>query len=462
MFLSIFELFKIGIGPSSSHTVGPMVAAGRFLAALAARGADDVARLSVSLYGSLAFTGKGHGSDRAVVLGLLGELPAAVDPDEVEAKLARVFARAMVEPPGLKPFVFNPAEDILFDYGPPLPGHSNGLKFHARDATGAVVFEETYYSIGGGFVKTAAELMNVEEGASPLSAERPVPYPFATAREMLRMGEASGLSVAQMKRANEVTRMSEAQLDARLDAVWAVMKGCMERGLRAAGQLPGGLRVKRRAAEIYAKLLAEKGRNRLYEHTVMDWLGVYAMAVNEENAAGGRVVTAPTNGAAGVVPAVIRYYLDHCPGASAPGVRIFLLAAAAIGAIIKHNASISGAEVGCQGEVGSASAMAAAGLAAALGGSNAQVENAAEIALEHHLGMTCDPVGGLVQVPCIERNALGAVKAVTAASLALRGDGSHFVPLDTCIETMRQTGLDMSAKYKETSTGGLAVNVVEC
>ena len=309
---------------------------------------------------------------------------------------------------------------------------------------------------------SAEELQRANESGIGAAAGPDVPFPFATAREMLDMGEASGLSVADMKRANELARSPGIDLDAGLDRIWAAMESCMDRGLAAAGTLPGGLKVKRRASEIYAKLRAEHGANSLQPHRIMDWLGIYAMAVNEENAGGGRVVTAPTNGAAGVIPAVGRYYLDHCVGAEREGIRTFLLVSAAIGGIIKHNASISGAEVGCQGEVGSASAMAAAGLAAALGATNAQVENAAEIALEHHLGMTCDPIGGLVQVPCIERNALGAVKAVSAASLALRGDGSHFVPLDNCIETMRQTGRDMSEKYKETSQGGLAVNVVAC
>lgn len=460
MFLSVFELFKIGIGPSSSHTVGPMVAAGLFLDMLRRDRPQGLASLSVSLHGSLAFTGKGHATDRAIVLGLAGERPDAVDPNRVAEIIATVAAAGRIEAPGLPPLRFDPDRDIVFDYGPPLPGHSNGMRLRALDSNGNVVAEETYFSIGGGFVKTAAELE--EKEPSPAAASTPVPFPFATAAEMMRMGEESGLSIAAMKRANELCRCSDAELDAGLDRIWAAMDACMRRGLAASGELPGGLKVRRRAAAIHAQLAREAGLNRPFEHTVMDWLSVYAMAVNEENAAGGRVVTAPTNGAAGVIPAVIRYYVDHCPGAGTEGVRTFLLAAAAVGGIIKHNASISGAEVGCQGEVGSASAMAAAGLAAALGGSNAQVENAAEIALEHHLGMTCDPVGGLVQVPCIERNALGAVKAVTAASLALRGDGSHFVPLDTCIETMRQTGLDMSEKYKETSQGGLAVNVVAC
>lgn len=458
MFLSVFDLYKIGIGPSSSHTVGPMVAARRFLDGLAGVILPQNARLRVSLHGSLAFTGKGHGTDRAVILGLAGETPQLIDPDAVDGILARMADRETVHLSDGRTLAFDPASDVIFDYGPALKGHANGMIFRV-EARGAVIASETYYSIGGGFVQTETERANsVSKGDAPPSN---VPYPFSNAEEMLAMGQASGKSIAEMKRANEETQHGAA-LDAKLDHVWSVMNGCLQRGLGQQGILPGGLKVKRRAADVLAKLRAEQGGNAIQPHRVMDFLSVYAMAVNEENAAGGKVVTAPTNGAAGVIPAVMRYYLDHCVGADHAGIRTFLLASAAIGGIIKHNASISGAEVGCQGEVGSASAMAAAGLCAALGGSNEQVENAAEIALEHHLGMTCDPVGGLVQVPCIERNAFGAVKAVTAASLALRGDGTHLVHLDTCIETMRQTGLDMSERYKETSTGGLAVNVVEC
>jgi len=462
MFLSVFDIFKIGIGPSSSHTVGPMVAARRFVEETL-RPLPGARRLEVSLHGSLAFTGKGHGTDRAVALGLSGEMPDTIDPDRVPQVLEALASAKCLTTVGLPEVVFDPAVDLRFDYGPPLPGHANGMIFRALDPSDAVLAETTFYSVGGGFVARADELAEAGgEGIAVAEAANPaVPYPFAKASEMLRMGEASGLSVAEMKRANELARDSS-DLDHRLDRVWHAMDTCMNRGLAHSGTLPGGLKVKRRAKEIHQKLLAEHGANSLQPHRIMDWLSVYAMAVNEENAAGGRVVTAPTNGAAGVIPAVIRYYLEHCVGADRAGIRTFLLVAAAIGGIIKHNASISGAEVGCQGEVGSASAMAAAGLAAALGATNAQIENAAEIALEHHLGMTCDPIGGLVQVPCIERNALGAVKAVSAASLALRGDGSHFVPLDNCIETMRQTGLDMSERYKETSKGGLAVNVVAC
>ena len=460
MFLSVFELFKIGIGPSSSHTVGPMVAARRFLSNAKA---ENAARITVSLHGSLAFTGKGHGTDRAVVLGLAGEAPDAIEPDRVDAVVQEITERKYIKLPNGQRVSFDPVKDVIFDYGPALPGHANGMIFTLWDASGAKVFSETYYSIGGGFVQTEAE--RLESKSQDRAAAKPklaVPYPFSTAKEMLEMGKASGLSIAEMKRANETCAMTTAELDAQLDRIWAAMNACMNRGLSMGGTLPGGLKVKRRASEIFAALKTEQGGNSMQPHRIMDFLSVYALAVNEENAAGGKVVTAPTNGAAGVMPAIVRYYLDHCLDANEAGVRTLLLVSSAIGGIIKHNASISGAEVGCQGEVGSASAMAAAGLCAALGGTNEQVENAAEIALEHHLGMTCDPVGGLVQVPCIERNAFGAVKAVTAASLALRGDGQHFMPLDNCVETMRQTGIDMSDRYKETSTGGLAVNVVEC
>lgn len=450
MFLSVFDIYKIGIGPSSSHTVGPMVAARRFLQSLA----QPSGRIRVSLHGSLAFTGKGHGTDRAVILGLAGETAQDIDPAHIENILAHM---ATVKKAGR--FDFDPNVDVVFDFGPALKGHANGMVFRLLEGD-ATVAEETYYSIGGGFVQTAAERAN-SLGSGNAEVQLSVPFPFSSAESMLSMGKSSGLSIAAMKRVNEEA-VHGAMLDEKLDHVWSVMNTCMQRGLSEQGILPGGLKVKRRAADVLMKLKAEAGSNSIQPHRVMDFLSVYAMAVNEENAAGGKVVTAPTNGAAGVVPAVIRYYLDHCINANHEGVRTFLLVSAAIGGIIKHNASISGAEVGCQGEVGSASAMAAAGLCAALGGTNEQVENAAEIALEHHLGMTCDPVGGLVQVPCIERNAFGAVKAVTAASLALRGDGTHLVPLDTCIETMRQTGADMSDRYKETSTGGLAVNVVEC
>ena len=456
MFLSVFDIFKIGIGPSSSHTMGPMTAANRFLDVL--REAGGAARVQCSLHGSLAFTGKGHGTDRAVILGLLGCEPATLDPDEAEAMEARLRETGRTED-----FAFDPATDLAFDYGPALPGHANGLRFTALDAAGATVVERTYYSIGGGFVVDEDELAEAKKGdLGEKRRELGVPYPFDDADEMLAMGDKSGLSIAQMKRANELVLRPEHELDAGMDAIWDAMKGCMERGLSMDGTLPGGLKVRRRAKGIREALLREYGTNFHDPYAINEWLSLYAMAVNEENAAGGRVVTAPTNGAAGVIPAVLRWYFDHHQGATREGVRDFLLTAAAIGGLIKHNASISGAEVGCQGEVGSASAMAAAGLTAVRGGTNRQIENAAEIALEHHLGMTCDPVGGLVQVPCIERNGFGAVKAVTASSLALRGDGTHFVSLDACIETMRQTGIDLSDKYKETSKGGLAATLPAC
>jgi L-serine dehydratase len=466
MFLSVFDLFKIGIGPSSSHTMGPMSAAARFLDEVASGdwprpAGARVARLQASLHGSLAFTGIGHATDRAVILGLAGEKPETVDPDRAEALLAGIAETKTVAPAGHPPYAFDPAVDLVFDRKQPLPGHANGMSFSALDADGRVLLRRVYYSIGGGFIVSDEELQRLQQ-RGPEGQVGDVPFPFRNAKEMLAMAAASGLSIAAMKRQNEETRRSRADLDAGLDAIWEAMTGCIERGLAQEGIMPGGLKVRRRARAIHDRLEEELRLNRPNPLLANDWLSVYAMAVNEENAGGGRVVTAPTNGAAGVIPAVLRYWLRFHIDAERDGIRDFLLTAAAIGGIIKHNASISGAEVGCQGEVGSASAMAAAGLCAVMGGTPAQVENAAEIALEHHLGMTCDPVAGLVQVPCIERNALGAVKAVTAASLAMKGDGTHFVPLDAAIETMRQTGLDMNERYKETSLGGLAVNVVEC
>ena len=457
MFLSVFDMFKVGVGPSSSHTIGPMVAGAMFLDHLR-RQPFQVKGLKVSLHGSLAFTGVGHATDRAVILGLAGFQADDYDAEKAEAELARIHEEGTVSPEGLGELKFLPKDDLAFDYGPNLPGHANGLIIKGTDAQGDVVTEVTYYSIGGGFVLTAAELAagkDQDDGPS-------CPFPFKTAKEMLDMAAESGLSIAQMKRENELSRKPVEDLDRGLARIWEVMNACIDRGLSHDGILPGGLRVKRRAKKIHEALQAERGMNLTAPHTINDHISTYAMAVNEENAAGGQVVTAPTNGAAGVVPATIRYWLDHVPGATASNVPEFLLTAAAIGGLIKFNASISGAECGCQAEVGSASAMAAAGLCAVLGGTPEQVENAAEIALEHHLGMTCDPIRGLVQVPCIERNGLGAIKAVSAASLSLRGDGTHLVPLDSAIETMRQTGMDMSEKYKETALGGLAVNVPNC
>ena len=459
MFVSVFDIFKIGIGPSSSHTMGPMVAARRFLCELHEGDWPRPAgvrteRLRATLHGSLAFTGKGHATDRAVALGLLGFEPATFDAESGERALAALKETHDLETAGGL-YGFDPEADIVFDYGPPLPGHANALTFEALAAGDALLLRRTYYSVGGGFV------LDEDELARPAGGEGPgdVPHPFADARSMLDLARRTGLSIADMKRANERAAGRDPGETRRIaDA----MRDCVARGLATDGTLPGGLGVRRRAKALHERLERRWAENALDPMAANDWLAVYAMAVNEENAAGGQVVTAPTNGAAGVVPAVLAYHHRFTPGAAPGDDETFLLTAAAIGGIVKSNASISGAEVGCQGEVGSASAMAAAGLAAVLGGTPEQIENAAEIALEHHLGMTCDPVAGLVQVPCIERNAFGAVKAVTAASLALHGDGSHLVSLDACVETMRQTGRDMDSRYKETSQGGLAVNVVAC
>ena len=457
---SVFELFKVGIGPSSSHTVGPMVAARSFIEAIDRLGVlVDVRRIEARLYGSLAFTGNGHGSDNAILLGLSGEKPNFIEPDQVAQIVANIDKTKEIKLSGTHSVPFNRESDLVFDYGKPLSSHSNGMRFMAFDGDGKVISDQVYYSVGGGFIATEQELENQQDARELM---RSAPHNFKSSVQMLEMGAASGLTISEMMLKNEVSFQSEDDVLAGIDRIWTVMHSCMERGLVADGHLPGGLNVRRRAKHIHNELLKNRGSNAKLPHECMDWISLYAIAVNEENASGGQIVTAPTNGAAGVIPAVIRYYLEFCPGADQQGVRTILLAAAAIGSLIKSNASISGAEVGCQGEVGSASAMAAAGLCSAFGGNNAQVENAAEIALEHHLGMTCDPVGGLVQIPCIERNAMGAVKAINAASLALKGDGIHFVSLDAVVETMRQTGEDMQSKYKETSQGGLAVNVVEC
>ena len=457
MFLSVFDMFKVGVGPSSSHTIGPMVASARFLDHLRAQ-PFKVAGVQATLHGSLAFTGVGHATDRAVTLGLAGFRADDYDATLADAEMARIANENTVSPDGLGTLKFHPKDDLIFDYGPALPGHTNGMVLRGTDAQGDVITQVTYYSIGGGFVLTDAELAAGKDS----DTGPPAPFPFQSAQEMLDMAAMSGKTIAQMKQTNELSRITNADLDRGLARVWDVMNNCIERGLNTDGILPSGLFVRRRAKGIYDALQAERGMNLTAPHTINDFMSTYAMAVNEENAAGGQVVTAPTNGAAGVIPATIRYWLDHVPGAASSRVGEFLLTAAAIGGLIKFNASISGAECGCQAEVGSAAAMAAAGLASVLGGTPEQIENAAEIALEHHLGMTCDPVKGLVQVPCIERNGLGAIKAVSAASLAMRGDGTHLVSLDVAIETMRQTGVDMSEKYKETALGGLAVNVPNC
>lgn len=460
MAFSVFDLFKIGIGPSSSHTVGPMVAGNRFVADLRERGLfERTERVTARLHGSLAWTGKGHASDKAILLGLAGEKPDRVEPDAVDNIVTAIETERKLNLGGERTIGFDRENDLVFDFEVMLPAHSNGMCVYAYDGDGEQLHKQIYYSIGGGFVATDTE-MDVADAAP--SAAIKLPYDYASADELLKLGRESGLSFREMAFENEKAWRAEADVLAGLDRIWATMKGCMDRGMATPGELPGGLHVRRRAKALHEDLQRDERRNFRLPHHCLDWISLYALAVNEENAAGGRIVTAPTNGAAGVIPAVIRYYEDFCPGANREGVHTLLLVAAAVGGLIKMNASISGAEAGCQGEVGSACAMAAGGLAAALGGTNEQVENAAEIGLEHHLGMTCDPVGGLVQIPCIERNAMGAVKAINAASLALHGDGQHYVSLDTVIETMRQTGADMQAKYKETSQGGLAVNVVEC
>jgi L-serine dehydratase len=452
-WIGLFDLFRIGIGPSSSHTVGPMLAAARFVAAIPAD--LHVQHLNVELFGSLALTGKGHATDTAVVLGLLGEQPDQVDPDQIAARIAAVAARKTLTLPHGRTIAFDAATDIVFKREM-LPAHPNAMRCTATGPDD--VYTRTYYSVGGGFIVTDGD----DPTAPAPAAAPPVPYPFTTSAELLAMADAAGLSIAALQRANERSIRTDEQISHDIAHIWAVMQACVARGLRQTGELPGGLRVRRRAPGLYARLRERQGSN---EHDVlqgMDWINLFALAVNEENAAGGRVVTAPTNGAAGIVPAVLHYYTRFVAGATTAGIETFLLAAAAIGSLIKRNASISGAEVGCQGEVGSACAMAAAGLAATLGGSNGQVENAAEIALEHNLGLTCDPIAGLVQIPCIERNALASVKAINAARLSLHGDGSHFVSLDQVIRTMRDTGRDMLSKYKETSQGGLAVNAINC
>jgi len=456
MFLSIFEVFKIGIGPSSSHTMGPMLAAHRFLGMIRDQNID-VNHLRCSLHGSLAFTGKGHRTDRATILGLDGFTPTDFDAALAKQAEQRITSQNRVRPAGHPVYTFDPTTDMIFDYDRQLDGHANGMILQALK-NDEVLLEQIFYSVGGGFVQTPAELTEVTQGGYT----QKVPYPFKDAAEMLAMSKAAGKTIAQLKRENETIHCTPEELDTGIQNIWYVMNDCIEKGFQAEGILPGGLDVRRRAKSIHDDLKAEHGANLAAPHIINDWIAAYAMAVNEQNAAGGRVVTAPTNGAAGVIPATLRYYLDHYPNADKAKISDFLLTAAAIGALIKENASISGAEVGCQGEVGSASAMAAAGLCAVMGGTAEQIENAAEIALEHHLGMTCDPIKGLVQAPCIERNGLGAIKAVSAASLSLRGDGTHLVSLDACIETMRQTGLDMNAKYKETSLGGLAVNLPAC
>ncbi|MFF7706002.1 L-serine ammonia-lyase [Pseudomonas sp. NPDC007930] len=458
MSLSVFDLFKIGIGPSSSHTVGPMRAAARFAEGLKRDGLlASVAQVRVELYGSLGATGKGHGSDKAVLIGLEGEQPDTVDTTTVEPRLQAIRAAGQLNLLGEQPIAFVEKQHLAM-IRKPLPYHPNGMIFRAFDGAGVQVRSREYYSVGGGFV--------VDEeaaGADRIVADRtPLALPFTTAKQLLAHCAEQGLSMAGVMLANEAAWRPEAETRQGLLHIWQVMQDCVSAGCRHEGILPGGLKVRRRAAALHRQLCSQPEAALRDSLSVLDWVNLYALAVNEENAAGGRVVTAPTNGAAGIVPAVLHYYWRFCPGATEDGVVRFMLTAAAIGILYKENASISGAEVGCQGEVGVACSMAAGGLCEALGGSPAQVENAAEIGMEHNLGLTCDPIGGLVQVPCIERNAMGSVKAINAVRMALRGDGTHHVSLDKVIRTMRQTGADMKSKYKETARGGLAVNIIEC
>jgi L-serine dehydratase len=459
MALSVFDMFKIGIGPSSSHTVGPMRAALEFAHGLDNDGLlSKVHRIESELYGSLGATGKGHGSDTAVLLGLSGEAPDTVDPHSVSGKLSRIRDEKKLSILGKHDITFEEKTHLIF-YTETLPYHPNGMRFIAYDAAGSALRSKVYYSVGGGFVVNEEAI-----GADRVAAdETQVKYRFHSADELMALCNEHKLSISELMMENEKAWRPEAETRERLLKIWDVMQECVNNGMKNRGTLPGGLNVKRRAAELHDQLELE-GRSKRLQHdplTVMDWVNVYALAVNEENAAGGRVVTAPTNGAAGIIPSVMHYAYNFC-NATAGQMVDFLLAAGAIGIIIKENASISGADVGCQGEVGSACAMAAGGLAEILGGTVEQVENAAEIGMEHNLGLTCDPIGGLVQVPCIERNAMGAVKAINATRISMRGDGKHFVSLDKAVKTMRDTGADMLDKYKETARGGLAVNVIEC
>lgn len=460
MAVSTFDLFKIGIGPSSSHTVGPMRAAARFVERWLVQTGHlaQCRRIRVELFGSLAMTGKGHGTDKAILLGLEGQWPNTINPDAIDPMLMRIRSEKSVRLSPEHAIAFTEKTDLVFNKRQKLPFHSNGMRFAAFDGDGAELATRDYYSVGGGFV------VNQDEAAADrITADTTVlPFPFNSGDALMAQCQKHNLSIADLMRANERVWRDDETIENELDAIWHAMQACLERGTRMSGILPGGLKVVRRAPAMLQELVARPEAALRDPLTVLDWVNLYALAVNEENAAGGRVVTAPTNGAAGIIPAVLHYFERFCPNASRKGIHDFLLTAAAIGILYKENASISGAEVGCQGEVGVACSMAAGGLTAALGGSLGQIENAAEIGMEHNLGLTCDPIGGLVQIPCIERNAMGAVKAINASRMAMRGDGKHRVSLDKVIKTMRDTGRDMAEKYKETSRGGLAVNVIEC
>ncbi|NZA28308.1 L-serine ammonia-lyase [Luteimonas sp. SJ-92] len=460
MAVSTFDLYKIGIGPSSSHTVGPMRAAARFVERwLVEPGRlQDVARMRAEVFGSLALTGRGHGTDKAVMMGLEGHWPHLIDPDVIPPALERIRGGGRIRLHGEHEIAFEEKRDLLMNKRQKLPFHTNGMRFAAYDAQGSEIASRDYYSVGGGFV------VNQDEAAEDriVADTTRVPYPFSSGDELLQRARDNGITIAQLMFANEQCWRSADEIRDGLRALWAAMRSCVERGIRQGGTLPGGLHVTRRAPMLYQELSTRPEAAAADPLDVLDWVNLFALAVNEENAAGGRVVTAPTNGAAGIIPAVLHYYDRFIPGASEQGIFDFLLTAAAVGILYKENASISGAEVGCQGEVGVACSMAAAGLTAALGGDPGKIENAAEIGMEHNLGLTCDPIGGLVQIPCIERNAMGAVKAINATRMAMRGDGKHKVSLDKVIKTMRETGRDMRDKYKETSRGGLAVNVIEC
>jgi L-serine dehydratase len=458
MNISLFDLFSIGIGPSSSHTVGPMLAANAFIQALEQQQVfNNTERVKIELYGSLALTGKGHGTDKAILDGLEGEAPETVVPESMVPHMQEILASQRLVLAQKKEIPFHEADDFLFYQKEYLPKHSNGMRFSAFDRQGELLLSQVYYSIGGGFI------MQEEEFDTPLAETTTLPYPFDSAKQLLDLCHQHHLSIAELMLANEQSWRSKEEIQAGILHIAQVMDQCIENGCHHKGFLPGGLQLKRRAPDLYKKINEEQGIQSIYERSdIMNRLNLYAMAVNEENAAGGRIVTAPTNGAAGIIPAVLKYVQDAHDRVTSQDIMTYFLTATAIGILYKKNASISGAEVGCQGEVGVASSMAAAGLTAVLGGSIEQIENAAEIAMEHHLGMTCDPVMGLVQIPCIERNAMGAVKAVNASRMALIGDGQHQISLDKVIKTMKQTGKDMKSIYKETSLGGLAVNIPEC